>query len=65
MQTFYQYITGIVLLSVTVSVSIYHDTYYIAICIVLDDSHIVPALVVGTRKNRLNETFFLSTQNLC
>ena len=65
MQTFYQYITGIVLLSVAVSLSIYHDTYYIAICIVLDDSRIVPALVVGTGKNRLNETFFLSTQNLC
>ena len=30
-QTFYQYTTGIVLLSVAVSVSIYRDTYRIAL----------------------------------
>ena len=50
MQTFYQYTTGIGLLSVAVSVSIYRDTYRtyhiacIAIYIVYDDSRIVPVL---------------------
>ena len=51
MQTFYQYTTGIVLQSVAVYVSIYRDTYRfacIAIRIVSDDSHIVPALILNS-----------------
>ena len=45
---FYQYTTGIVLLSVAVSVSIYRDTYRIALHVsryVSDDGRIAPALV--------------------
>ena len=44
MQTFYQYTTGLVLLSVTVSVSVSYHIACIRICVVSDDSHIVPAL---------------------
>ena len=50
MHFFYQYTIGIVLLSVAVSMSIYCDTYRIACIakrIILDDSRIVPALILS------------------
>ena len=50
MQTFYQYTTGIVLLSVAVSVSIYRDMCRIAciaVSIVSDDNRIIPAIMIS------------------